>query len=159
MERWTDTVRFRWDRNVVRYSDDDQMAGAVWAATRFEALSRWRPGRAAKVLAGLALLAGLGWMGRHRLPLGWPGAGARRGGPGRIRELRPLLRRTRATLPPHEAETARAWLRRLGSLRPHRAAQLERLAQEADAVAYGRKPPAVLKRLARAEARIWKDQQ
>jgi len=156
LERWTDTVRFRWDRDVVRFSDEDQLAGASWAASRFEALARWRPGPAAKVLAGLALLGGLGWHWRRRLPRWRPGP-ARRRGPGRIRELRPLLRRTRRTMPPWEAETARAWLLRLAELRPHRAAQLERLAREADAVTYGRKPPGDLKALARDEAWHWKD--
>jgi len=100
-------------------------------------------------LAGLAVL---GWSGRRRLSLRWSGPG----GPGRIRELRPLLRRARAAVPPLEAETARAWLERLARHRPHRAAALERLAQEADAVAYGRKPAGTLKGLVREEARWWK---
>jgi hypothetical protein len=106
---------------------------------------------AAGVLAALALLAVLGWAGRRRLSFRWSPAG-----PGRIRELRPLLRQARATLPPLEAETARAWLGRLAQHRPDRAAQLERLAREADAAAYGRKPAATLKVLAREEARRWK---
>ncbi len=151
LSRWTDTIRFRWDRDVVRYSDEDQLAGAGWALARFEALTRWRPGPAVKWLAGLALLGGLGWFGSRRLPQRRPG-----GAPGRIRELRPLLRQARVALPPREAETARAWLGRLARLRPHRAAQLERLAREADAVAYGRKPAGTLKALAREEARQWK---
>jgi len=78
-----------------------------------------------------------------------------RSGPGRIRELRPLLRKARHALPPREAETARAWLGRLAILRPHRAAQLERLARAADAAAYGRQPAGALKALAREEARHW----
>ncbi len=40
VNRWTDAVRFRWDRNVVRFSDEDQLAGAGWAVRRFEALAR-----------------------------------------------------------------------------------------------------------------------
>jgi hypothetical protein len=152
MTRWTDTLRFSWDRGVVRFSDEDQMAGAGWALGRFETLGRWRPGRAAEALAALALLAVLGWSGRRRLSLRWSGPG----GPGRIRELRPLLRKARAAVPPLEAETARAWLGRLARHSPHRAAELERLAREADAVAYGRKPAGTLKALARDEARRWK---
>jgi protein-glutamine gamma-glutamyltransferase len=148
LDRWADTVRFSWDRHVVRFSDEDQLAGAGWAVNRLEALTRWRPGRAAKVLAVLALLGGLGWFGR-RLPR------RARGGPGRIRELRPLLRKARHALPPREAETARAWLGRLAALRPQRAAQLERLARAADAAAYGRQPAGTLKALAREEARHW----
>jgi hypothetical protein len=153
LERWTDTVRFRWDRGVVRFSDEDQLAGAGWAASRIDALGRWLPGRAGKVLASLALLALLGWYGRHHLPRRLPSA---RRGPGLIRELRPLLRKARRTLPPQEAETARAWLGRLAGLHPHRAAQLERLAAEADAAAYGRRASDTLKHLAREEARNWK---
>jgi len=148
VDRWTDTVRFRWDRHVVRFSDEDQLAGAGWAANRLEQLTLWRPGRAVKALAVLALLGGLGWFGR-RLPV------RARSGPGRIRELRPLLRKARHALPPGEAETARAWLGRMAVLRPHRAAQLERLARAADAAAYGRRPAGTLKALAREEARRW----
>jgi transglutaminase-like putative cysteine protease len=153
LARWTDTLRFRWERNVVRFSDEDQLAGAGWAWTRLQALGGWRPGPWAKGLAVLAALGLLGWFGRHGLP-GRP-AGAQ-AGPGRIRELRPLLRRVRATLPPGEAETARAWLGRLASLRPDRAGPLARLASESDAVAYGGKRGASLRALARAEARAWK---
>jgi hypothetical protein len=154
LTRWTDTIRFRWDRDVVRFSDEDQLAGAGWARARFEALARWRPGPAAKVLAVLALLAGLGWSGR-RLSLPWPPAPGRSGA-GRIRELRPLLRKARGTLSPLEAETARAWLDRLARNHPQRAAQLHRLAQAVDAAAYGRAPAGNLKALAREEAREWR---
>jgi hypothetical protein len=149
LDRWADTIRFRWDRDVVRFSDQDQVAAVAWAANRFAALPRWHPGRAARIAAALALLAGLGWFGRRRLP-------ARpRPGPGRIRELRPLLRKARGTLPPLEAETARAWLGRLAVQRPHRAAHLERLATLADASVYGGQPSERLKDLAKEEARNW----
>ena len=149
LDRWSDAVRFRWDRNVVRFSDEDQLAGAGWALDRIRALSRWRPGPVPALLAALALLAGLGWRARGR-PLRAGSA------PGRIRELRPLLRRTRGTVPPLPGETARAWLGRLAGQRPHRAAQLERLARAADAAAYGREPAGALKALAREEARHWR---
>lgn len=151
VNRWTDAVRFRWDRNVVRFSDDDQLAGAGWAVHRFESLARWRPaGSWIKGLAGLVLLGALGWFGRHLRP---PRA---RGGPGRIRELRPLLRKAQGSLPPLEAETARAWLLRLAVMRPKRAAQLERLAQAVDAAAYGGRSASTLRALAREEARRWR---
>ena len=111
----------------------------------FNGIRAW----AARIAAALALLAGLGWFGRRRLP-------ARpRPGPGRIRELRPLLRKARGTLPPLEAETARAWLGRLAVQRPHRAAHLERLATLADASVYGGQPSERLKDLAKEEARNW----
>ena len=155
LARWGDAVRFRWDRDVVRFSDEDQMAGASWAMDRMAALGRWRPGTGTGLLAGLALLGALAWFGLRRRPL-LPGTLRARGGPGRIRELRPLVRRARRTLPPLEHETVRAWLGRMAGLRPHRAAQLERLAREADAAAYGRKPAGQLKALARDEARHWK---
>jgi hypothetical protein len=155
LTRWGDIVRFSWDRDVVRFSDEDQLAGAGWALGRFQAMGRWRPGPAPRILAGLAILAALGWFGGRPLARRWGGA-APGPDPGRIRQLRPLLRKARGTLPPLHAETARAWLVRLARKHPHRAAQLERLAREADAVAYGRKPGGTLKALAREEARRWR---
>ncbi|HWQ09602.1 MAG TPA: DUF3488 and transglutaminase-like domain-containing protein, partial [Holophaga sp.] len=44
-QRWTDAVRFRWDRHVVRFSDQDQLAGFTWAQARLLALPEWRPDR------------------------------------------------------------------------------------------------------------------
>ena len=157
LARWTDAVRFRWDRNVVRFSDDDQLAGMDWAMGRLGALLRQRPGPVAKGLAGLAILGLLAWFFRRRLgriPL--PFAGPRRAWPGRIRELDPLVRRARTFVPPREAETARAWLDRLAAARPQRAATLATLAREADAAAYGDNPSGRLKRLAKDEARAWR---
>jgi hypothetical protein len=159
LARWTDAVRFRWDRNVVRFSDEDQVASMDWAFGRLASLTEWRPGKGAKVLFALVVLGLLAWFGRKRLakvPL--PFAGPRRAWPGRIRELDPLVRRARKVLPPGEAETARAWLGRLAGLRPQRAAQLEWLAREADAAAYGGKGSSELKVMAREEARAWKKQ-
>jgi len=153
LARWSDAARFTWDRDVVRFSDDDQLAGAEWALGRFATLGRWRPGPGTRTLAGALVLAALLWSGLRRRPLRWPGRSA---GPGGIRELRPLVRRARRILPPLEQETARMWLVRLGRLRPARAGQLERLAREADAAAYGRKPAASLRDLAREEARHWR---
>ena len=154
LARWTDTLRFRWDRNVVRFSDEDQVAGAGWALGRITSWAPWSPEFAARRIAFLAVLAGLGtlaWFGRRSLPTLRSGAPGPRG----IRELRPLLRKARHALPPLEGETAQAWLGRLARARPHRAEQLLRLAREADAVAYGGGAPATLKLLARAEARSW----
>jgi transglutaminase-like putative cysteine protease len=157
LARWTDAIRFRWDRHVVRFSDEDQLAGAEWLRDRFEALSRWRPGpgprRLAKAAGALALLAALVWIGRRRLPaFPWPAPA----GAGRIRALAPLLRASRRAIPPLAGETARTWLGRLAAQRPERAAALAELAREADAVAYGGRAPSALKALARAEARHWR---
>ena len=60
-------------------------------------------------------------------------------------------------LPLGPGETALAWLTRLGRARPDRAEALAGLARETDAVAYGGKAATSLARLARAEARAWKD--
>jgi len=148
--RLADAGRFRWDRSVVRFSDEDQMAGAGWILRRLSALPSWRPGRATLGAALLAALAALiGYAGRSARAVR-PGPG-----PGGIRELRPLVRRTRQLAPPREAETARAWLDRLARLRPQRAAELERLARAVDASAYGHAPAGPLKRLARELARGW----
>jgi len=156
LARWTDAVRFRWDRNVVRFSDEDQVAGLDRLTAQVAALARWRPGPSALALALGILAAGgaLAWFRarRGRLPRSWP----RPRGPGRIRELDPLVRRVRHLLPPREAETARSWLERLARERPQRAAPLARLAREADAAAYGGGPPGRLKSLAKKEARAWK---
>ena len=155
LARWSDTVRFRWDRDVVRFSDQDQLAGAAWAMDRLGSLASWRPGRPARVLGILGLLGALGWFGRGHGRRWLALAGARKAGPGRIRELRPLVRKAGLILPPLPQETARAWLGRMASLRPQRAAQLASLAREADAAIYGRKPGAALKAMAREEARHW----
>lgn len=155
--RWLDALRFRWDRSVVRFSDEDQMAGFDWAAKGLGALARWRPAGAARAgawLAALALLAGAAWALRRGGPLPWPRTAPDR--PGRIRELDPLVRRARRILPPAEAETARAWLARLARARPQRAGDLRRLAREVDAVAYGGQSRRRLRDLARDEARHWK---
>ena len=154
LARWTDSLRFRWDRNVVQFSDEDQVAGAGWALGRISDWGPWPPSAVKRwaflvVLGGLAALA---WFGRRSLPARWTRAPA----PGGIRELRPLVRKAGRNLPPLGGETARAWLVRLARLRPQRAAQLLELAREADAVAYGRRPSATLKAMAREEARRWR---
>jgi hypothetical protein len=155
LARWTDAVRFRWDRNVVRFSDEDQVAGLDRLTLGLGALARWRPRPLAMALGILALGGALAWLllRRGRPPWPWPHLG----GPGRIRALDPLVRRVRRLLPPREAETARSWLERLAQARPQRAAPLARLAREADAAAYGGRPSGRLKHLAREEAKAWKD--
>jgi transglutaminase-like putative cysteine protease len=152
LARWADTLRFRWDRNVVRFSGEDQLAGADWVLGRMAA---WPgiPPFAAWWIACAAVLGGLGALAGFRRR--WFRPGARSAHPGGIRELRPLLRKARRTLPPLEGETARDWLGRMARMRPHRAEPLRRLAREADAVAYGGAAARTLKALAREEARRW----
>jgi len=109
----------------------------------------------ARILGIRAGLGALGWFGRGRGRRWLALAGARKAGPGRIRELRPLVRKAGLILPPLPQETARAWLGRMASLRPQRAAQLASLARETDAATYGRRPGTALKAMAREEARHW----
>ncbi len=155
LARWADAMRFRWDRNVVRFSDEDQVAGLDRLTLGFGALARWRPRPLAMALGILGLGGALAWLlfRPGRPPWPWPHPG----GPGRIRELDPLVRRARRLLPPREAETARSWLERLAQARPQRAAPLARLAREADTAAYGDRPSGRLKHLAREEAKAWKE--
>jgi hypothetical protein len=142
---------------VVRFSDDDQVAGMEWINGK---LAAWTQGghrphlRAALAALGLlGALAALAWLARAALPFLAAGPA---GGPGRIPELRPLLRTAGRTAPPQGGETVRAWLARLALLRSDRATPLETLAREADAVAYGGKGHTALARMARAEAKAWR---
>lgn len=150
LSRWLDAVRYRWDRYVVRFSDQDQQSGFAWLQGRLQGWEwRWRtPSRFASWSAALLLAAWVVWRGRGR----WrPGPDS----PGRIRSLRPLLARLRRTLPPGRGETARAWLLRLGDLRPERLPALRELADAVDGEAYGnRGGPAAL--LAKTEAEAWR---
>jgi hypothetical protein len=156
LERWTDALRFQWDLHVVRFSDQDQIAGLDWLQARTRAVAAWRPRLSRpRFLAWAGAAAVLAWavVAVLRRPGGLrlPGRGE-----GSIRELAPLVRRTRTTLPPLAGETARAWLARLAQACPERAEALEALAREAEAVAYGETPRGKLKLLAKAEARAFK---
>ena len=147
--RLADSVRYRWDRYVVRFSDEDQQAGVAWARTRLEGW-RWQwPSRPWILLAGglAALLV---------LRRAWPRLRRGPAAPGGLRALKPLLRRVPVAAQPRRGETARAWLLRLGRLRPDRAAPLQTLAQAVDAEVYGSGGPSNLAAQARAEARAWK---
>jgi transglutaminase-like putative cysteine protease len=149
--RLVDDLEFRWDRNVVRFSDEDQVAAFTWiqaAAARLGPGSLRPSPRLALGALGVLALAGLAWRLRRSPAL--PGA------PGAVRELRPVLRAAGRDLPPLPGETARAWMDRLARARPDRSGPLGRLALETDAVAYGGKGSATLARLAREEAAAWR---
>jgi transglutaminase-like putative cysteine protease len=150
LERWLDALRYRWDRYVVRFSDQDQQTGLSWLQARFQGWEwRWKPpSRPAMGALGAILLAWGLWRTRNR----WR---PKPGLPGRIRSLRPLLASTRPWAPPAPGETARAWLLRLGDLRPERRTGLERLADAVDAEAYG-SGEAGASALAQAEAPLWR---
>ncbi len=148
--RLADSVRYRWERYVVRYSGEDQQAGLDWARARFEGWSWKRPSwpwlAAGGTLAALLLLR---WFGPS-LTLFGPKA------PGGLRQLKPLLRRVPPTLRPAPGETARAWLLRLGQARPERSANVQALARAVDAFAYGGAEEADLKTLVGVETKAWK---
>jgi len=149
LDRWLDTLRYRWERYVVRFSDQDQLSGLAWLQSRGQGWDwRWRaPSRG--LVAALGLLA-LAWTVWRTHPL-WRPVPA---GPGRIRALAPLLARTRRVAPPRPGDTARVWLLRLGELRPERAAALAALAEAVEAETYGGTGQAAAQ--ARAEARAWR---
>lgn len=148
--RWLDALRYRWERHVVRFSDQDQLAGLSWIQ---EGLQGWRwrwKAPPTAMMWGLGALAATWvlWRTRHH----WRPAAEP---PGRIRALRPLLQATRAWTPPRPGETARAWLLRLGTLRPERLPALLALADAVDALAYGSGSEAA-SALAKAEAAAWR---
>ncbi len=149
LERWLDALRYRWERYVVRFSDQDQLSGLAWFQGHAPSWEwrGWAPSRPLLGALGLAALAWTLWRTRSR----WR---PRPAGPGRIRALAPLLARTRRLAAPHSGETARAWLLRLGELRPDRRDPLTALADAVDAEAYGGTGQAAAQ--AKAEAQAWR---
>ncbi|HJU84600.1 MAG TPA: DUF3488 and transglutaminase-like domain-containing protein [Holophagaceae bacterium] len=152
-QRWADVLRFQWSRHVVRFSDEDQMAGLG----KVKALAtgwKWQWRRPSGLAAWALVLAAVGWgLFRLRPLLARRGAA---GGPVGIRALKPLLARARDGAEPMTGETARAWLLRLARIRPDRAAALAELAEAADRAAYGDGDMSGLRALARREARAWR---
>ncbi|HJW43731.1 MAG TPA: transglutaminaseTgpA domain-containing protein [Geothrix sp.] len=155
LSRWLDAARYRWERYVVRFSDQDQQNGLAWMQGQLQGWLqgwewRWRAPSPTQVWAlGLAAAAWILWRSRGLWRRPPPG-------PGRIRALRPLLARTRAYATPEPGATARTWLLALGALRPERRADLLRLADAVDAEAYGAGSPSAAA-LARAEAEAWRN--
>ncbi|WP_308220542.1 transglutaminaseTgpA domain-containing protein [Mesoterricola sediminis] len=151
--RMADALRFRWDRYVVRFSDEDQVQGLAWLQDGWDRL-RLGPGLGAllKAAALVGAAGALAWAAWRFFARGGAGDGL----PGRITELAPLVRAAGTPSEPFTGETARAWLARLALLRPDRAPALAALAQEADAVTYGGKGRAALARLAQTEAAAWR---
>ena len=149
-ERWLDALRYRWDRYVVRFSDQDQQSGFSWIQERLQGWEwRWKvPPKTAGWTMGLAILAWMAWRGWGHWQL--PPAG-----PGRIRALRPLVARTRRMAPVAPGDTARTWLMRLAVLRPERREALQGLADTVDSEAYGA-GNAAAPALAKAEAAAWR---
>jgi hypothetical protein len=149
-ERWLDAVRYRWERYVVRFSDQDQQIGLSWLQEQLQGWEwRWKaPSKTAAWALATLSLAWLLWRSHgHWIPTPT--------GPGRIHALRPLLARTRRTAPVAAGETARIWLLRLATLRPERREALLRLADTVDADTYGSGSIAA-SALAKAEAAAWR---
>ena len=158
LQRWTDALRFRWDRYVVRFSDEDQVAGLDWLQARFAELPHWRPGRTARnsalVIALTSLLAWGAWRSRSwwrrydRSRLPEPGHG--------LDHLKPLLRVAGRQFQPAPGETARQWILRLAVRSPERTETLQQIAEAADAVAYGEEASRRLKTLVKTETKAWR---
>ena len=146
--RLADALRYRWDRYVVRFSDEDQQAGVDWARARLEGWRWQRPRWPWLALAGALL-------GLLALRQAWPRLRRDPATPEGIRALKPLLRRVPVNAQPRRGETARAWLLRLGRLRPDRAAPLQALARAVDAETYGPGSGEDLRAVAKREAKAW----
>ena len=152
LARWSDALKFQWDRHVVHFSDEDQVVGLDWLQAHARLLTCRKPSLPSPGLQG-CLLAGAGLLALLGARRAWPRPlGGSRINPGaRVRELAPLLRKVRKHHPPGPGETAQAWLGRLARVHPARSAALLALAREVDAVAYGGKAPGALKALVKAE--------
>lgn len=154
-QRWTDALRFRWDRHIVRFSGEDQVAGLDWLQSRVSELPNWRPGRIPLSSAFLvALVSLLVWRfrpwwqryARSKLPKSVHG----------LTPLKPLLRAAGRPFQPTPSETARQWILRLARRKPERAEALTQVAKAADAVAYGGEEARHLKSLVKTEAKAWR---
>jgi hypothetical protein len=150
VQRWLDALRYRWDRHVVRFSDQDQQAGLSWLQGQLQNWEwRWKaPPRSALVAVGALAFSWVLWRTRSRWepkPLS----------PGRVQALRPLRRATRTSAPPAPGESARGWLLRLATVRPERAEALVRLAHAVDAEAYGPGQTSA-STFGKAEAKAWR---
>jgi len=151
LSRWVDALSYRWERYVVRFSDQDQQAGLTWIQERWQGWEwRWkRPSLGLSWTVAILLIAWTAW----RTQGYWRPAPE---GPGRIRALRPLLNAVRRSSPPKPGETARTWLLRLADHRPERQAALQQLADAIDADAYG-PGEAAASSLAKVEAAMWRN--
>ncbi len=152
LRRWADAAQYRWDRYVVRFSDQDQMEGAEWLRQAARNLPAWRPGRREALAAGAAvvLLVLLRILVVRRRPPAGEDLRLHR-----VRALRPLVRKAGPALAPGSGETARAWLLRLAAERPALAGDLRALAGDVDAVAYGGGSEAGLKERVRGLLKAW----
>ncbi len=158
LSRWTDALRFRWDRHVVRYSGEDQLAGFAWLNERLARLSNLGLPSFSFLdsLQGALMAAAAAWL-LFRTRGWWRPRLRRWGSPpsSGLAALRPLLKRAEGAAPPRPGETARAWLHRLAEARPERRQALWDLADAVDGVIYGGGAEAPLRERVRIEAKQW----
>jgi hypothetical protein len=148
--RWLDAFSYRWERYVVRFSDQDQLAGLTWIQEQWQGWEwHWKkPPASVSWAVALLFLAWAAWRSQGY----WRATPA---GLGRIRALRPLLIAVRKSSPPKAGDTARTWLLRLADQRLDRLPALLQLADAIDADAYGQGEPTA-STLAKAEAAAWR---
>ena len=158
-QRWTDAIRFRWDRHIVRFSDEDQVAGLGWVQAKVSGFQSLRPDRSILLSAlWMVLAAALVWAAwRFRPWLPREGRSKHRTTEHALKPLKPLLQAAGHQRQPAPGETAHQWILRLSSCVPERAEMLLHIAAEADAVAYGGGDAQRLKTLVKLEAKLWRN--
>jgi hypothetical protein len=148
-----DAMRFRWDRYVVRFSDEEQQKGFAWLQTQAAKIKALIPGKntlkAIIASAALLLLALSAWNYQKWIRLLMGGDIS----PGTVLALRPLIRA--AKLIPFPGETIRAWMKRLGESRPDRAEALVQLADLIDGRVYGQSGADIALPI-KMEAKVWR---
>nr|WP_320131057.1 transglutaminase domain-containing protein [uncultured Holophaga sp.] len=125
-----DALSFHWDRYVVRFSGEDQVAGLRMVQSLAMDMGVFGTRHAAVLSASgliLLLLGGLMlWVWRLRTSAF-----------GGIPELAPLLQRVQRVCPPAPGETLRDWLERLGERYPACRDELQALADQVEDAVYG----------------------
>jgi hypothetical protein len=151
--RMLDTIKFIWDRSVVRFSDVEQQKGAAWAQKQGAKLWRLRPSNKTLYITAAAasafFLLAAAWKKRGGLKHFFksaPHAGA-------VPALRPLIKSSR--LQPSQGETIRAWMQRLCAQRPDREEPLMHLADLIENRVYGSSDADIAKPI-KLEAKAWR---
>jgi hypothetical protein len=130
-----DSMRFRWDRYVVRFSGAEQQSGFAWVQTQTAKLRKQNSGdiviRAALAVLAVLLLLIAAWKKRNKIKYLFNADIP----PGMITALRPLVKSTRVQ--PLRGETLRNWIGRLRVRRPDREAHLTLLADLIESNIYG----------------------
>jgi len=153
IEHLMDTMRFRWDRYVVRFSDAEQQRGFAWMQNQFIKLKvqKFSNKTVYIILAGFTALFLLlaTWQKRNRIRQFFrtdiP--------PGTVIALRPLIKST--NIQPLPGETLRDWIKRLCTQRPDRRTSLLQLADLIEQNVYGRMDADIMQPI-KSEAKKWK---